>query len=46
MQEVPQKPDDPDQPDELVHQDDRIIGRALRWSLIALVVIGVTVLWE
>jgi enediyne biosynthesis protein E4 len=43
MQEVPRKPEDPDQPDELVHQDDRIIGRALRWSLIALVVIGVTV---
>src|SRR6476659_8129050 len=43
MQEIPPKREDPDHPDELVHQDDRIIGRAFRWSLIALVVIGVAV---
>ena len=31
----------PDEDEELVHTDDRIIGRATRWSLVALIIIAV-----
>ena len=34
------KPSTPDDGEELVHADDRIIGKAIRWSLIALVVLA------
>ena len=30
----------PDDGEELVHTDDRIIGKAIRWSLVALVIIA------
>ena len=31
----------PDDTEELVHQDDRVIGRAFRWSAVAVVLIGI-----
>ncbi len=33
-------PPNPDDHDELVHTDDRIIGKAIRWSLIALLILA------
>ena len=33
-------PPNPDDHEELVHTDDRIIGKAIRWSLVALLVLG------
>ena len=38
MQNNPPTPDDGE---ELVHTDDRIIGKAIRWSLVALVILAV-----
>lgn len=34
-------PPNPDEHEELVHTDDQIIGKAIRWSLVALLAIGV-----
>jgi enediyne biosynthesis protein E4 len=41
MNKTPNPP--PEEQEELVHPDDTIIGKAVRWSLIALVVIAVVV---
>jgi hypothetical protein len=38
MNQPPNNPDD--ESEELVHQDDTIIGRAVRWSLVAVLVLG------
>jgi hypothetical protein len=43
MQATPTPTPDPNETEELVHHDDAVIGRAFRWSAVAVVLIGITV---